>query len=151
MIIIEICNKNILIQQGICGCCNNTCGSTVCSISIAQSADWHAFCGSSVSATQSADCANSQIAWNIYIIMSAMVFLSVIIHLQSHLWCGFCTASAFICCCSYIQLHIQRNVKGINWVWSCMLFMTISNMIGVWEFTQVIVLCVTFLWGGMHD
>ena len=33
-----------------------------------QSANWHAFCGSSVCATQSADCANSQIARNIYII-----------------------------------------------------------------------------------
>ena len=32
-----------------------------------QSADWHTFCGSSVCSTQSADCANSQIAQNIYI------------------------------------------------------------------------------------
>ena len=34
-----------------------------------QSADWHAFCGSSVCVTQSADCANSQIACNIYMYM----------------------------------------------------------------------------------
>ena len=32
-----------------------------------QSADWHAFCGSSVCGTQSADCAYSQIVRNIYI------------------------------------------------------------------------------------
>ena len=41
---------------------------------VCQSADWHAFCGSSVCATQSADCANSQIARNIYIITITFIW-----------------------------------------------------------------------------